>query len=129
MRKVKQSPRNSTDTKVHSVIFWFVVKDQKSQSSKATCDLVTNHTIKWYPLERWSVIFKKKLWGLSETLTIQCSVFLAKIIFFKWNTWENILKEFRGDGSGGCAGSVGWKYYKTGLGWSLYNYKCNKFTE
>ena len=26
-------------------------------------------------------------------------------------------------------GVVGWKSYKTGLWWSLYNYKCNKFIE
>ena len=30
---------------------------------------------------------------------------------------------------GGCAGVVGWKSYKIGLWWSLYNYKCNKFIE
>ena len=38
----------------------------------------------------------------------------------------------RGDALGlwdGCAGVVGWKSYKTGLWWSLYNYKCNKFIE
>ena len=34
-----------------------------------------------------------------------------------------------GWGVGGCAGGVGWKYYKIGLRWSLYNYKCNKFIE
>ena len=27
---------------------------------------------------------------------------------------------------GEWAGSLGWKCYKTGLWWLLYNYKCNK---
>ena len=32
-------------------------------------------------------------------------------------------------GGGGCAWVVGWKSYKIGLWWSLYNYKCNKLLE
>ena len=31
-----------------------------------------------------------------------------------------------GWGGGGCTGVWGWKCYKTGLWWSLYNYNCNK---
>ena len=32
-------------------------------------------------------------------------------------------------GMGACAWVMGWKSCKTGLLWSLYNYKCNKFIE
>ena len=38
--------------------------------------------------------------------------------------WKNLW--FSKDtvwGVGGCAGGMGWKYYKTGFWWSLYNYK------
>ena len=42
-------------------------------------------------------------------------------------TLKNLLfpKE-TGSGVGGCTGSLGWKWYKIGLWWSLYNYKCIK---
>ena len=43
-----------------------------------------------------------------------------------FNTNVNILNT---TGVGGRAGVVGWKSYKIGLWWSLYNYKYNKFIE
>ena len=39
------------------------------------------------------------------------------------NLW---LQKETGCSVEGWAGGLGWKCYKTGLWWSLYNYKCNK---
>ena len=40
-----------------------------------------------------------------------------------WKTYGFQRRQF---GGWGDAGGLGWKCYKTGLWWSLYNYKCNK---
>jgi len=44
-----------------------------------------------------------------------------------WKTYGLQRRQFGEWGAG--TGVVGWKSYKIGLWWSLYNYKCNKFIE
>lgn len=40
--------------------------------------------------------------------------------------WKTSFPKETGCRFGGCAGGLGWKCYKTGLWWSLHNYKSNE---
>ena len=71
-----------------------------------------------------------------QMLSLTCGIwkkdtmdFFAKQILTHrlWKIYGFQRRQFWG--VGGCTAGVGWKSYKIGLWWSLFNYKCNKFIE
>ena len=68
-----------------------------------------------------------------QMLSLTCGIWRKdRMNFLQNRCWDiEILMVSGGDSlrGGEYTGFLGWKFYKTGSWWSLYNYKCNKFIE